>query len=130
MAILLPFWFCAVYGISNAIAVLKFGQYYIHPLADHIPVVRNMVHCVACTSMWIGVLASWIVFSPIQLAWHALQLACPELSLAALPMWKTLFMDGAAASAVSYLLYSFTEWLDPTVNDAPAENSSHLPDSM
>jgi hypothetical protein len=95
-------WALAVYGLANAVAVLKFGQLYIHPWTDKIPVVRHVAHCCACASFWVALVASWFVFSPAQAAFPSLV------------AWKALWVDGAAASAVSYLLYSVAEHLDPT----------------
>jgi hypothetical protein len=116
LVVAIIFWFLVVYGFSNAIAVLKFGQLYIHPWTDKIPVVRHAVRCVACASMWVGILASLFLFSPAQLMWITVQ-ATWHVVLPELPMWKACFVDGAAASAVSYLIWSLTEWLVPT----PAE---------
>ena len=124
------FWLLVVYGISNAIAVLKFGQLYIHPWTDKIPVVRHAVRCVACASMWVGALTSWFLFSPASLVWLTVRVAWPVLELPSLPAWKACFVDGAVASAVSYLLWSITEWLVPTPPESVTGNASHLPDAM
>ena len=99
------FYLLAVYGAANAVAVLNFGKFYIHPWATRIPVVRHIVKCVACSAAWIGVLVSLVFFSPTSLTLTALSFH--------LPQWKTVLVDGAAASAVSYLLYSLTEYWDP-----------------
>jgi len=99
------FYLFAVYGAANAVAVLNFGVFYIHPWATRIPVVKHVVKCVACCSAWVGVLVSLVFYSPTSLTLVALSIQ--------LPQWKTVLVDGAAASAVSYLLYSLTEHLDP-----------------
>lgn len=99
------FYLLAVYGAANAVAVLNFGAYYIHPWATRIPVVRHVVKCAACSAGWIGALVSFTFYSPSALALSALAIH--------LPLWKTALVDAAAASAVSYLLYSLTEHWDP-----------------
>lgn len=99
------FYLLAVYGAANAVAVLNFGMFYVHPWASRIPVVRHVVKCVACSAGWIGVLVSLVFFSPTMLTLVALSIQ--------LPSWKTALIDGAAASAISYVLYSLTEHWDP-----------------
>lgn len=131
MAALLLFacglFFLAVYAVANAVAVLKFGKLYVHPWSDKIPVFRFAFRCVACASAWIGVFGSWFLFSPTKTVFDLLG---HFILLGDLPLWKAYLVDGAVASAVSYILYSFTEWLDPTVVDAPVENAPHVPDKM
>ena len=66
------FYLFAVYGAANAVAVLNFGVYYIHPWATRIPVVRHVVKCVACSAFWLGILVAATFYSPSTLTLAAL----------------------------------------------------------
>lgn len=94
--------FLAVYGAANAIAVLKFGQYFIgtwdrRKFLGKIPIVGDLLYCPPCLSFWIGGVFSLWMFSP----------SSPFIGRAE----SAAFVDGLAASAVSYLIHLAAERL-------------------
>lgn len=108
----------AVYGLANAIAVLKFGQLFFGkgycpkpqescPHKDHpkelrkclgkIPFIGDLFYCPPCLAFWIGMAMSVWVMSP----------SAAFLNIA----WKAMLVDGLAASASAYLLHVTAEKL-------------------
>lgn len=90
----------AVYGLANAIAVLKFGQYFLgtwdkRKLPGKIPVLGDMLYCPPCLSFWIGMACSYWFFSPAQ--------AFVGLG------WKAMVVDGLVACAAAYILHLVAE---------------------
>lgn len=86
----------AVYGLSNAIAVLKFGQP-IRKVCKPVPVIGALLCCPACIAFWIGMGISVLFFSP----------AAPLVDV----WWKAMFIDGLASSGVVWLLHVTAERL-------------------
>lgn len=104
----------AVYGLSNAMAVLKIGQFFFgvshckedgcpapsHPhdkrrFLGRIPWFGEMFYCPPCLAFWIGMLASQVIMSPAGMfiaIW-----------------WKGMIVDGLVASAIAWLLFTWTE---------------------
>lgn len=84
----------AVYGMANAIAVLKFG----HPIRTafgKVPVLSTLVKCPPCLSFWIGMAVSAFVLSP------AAQI-CPA-------GWRSILLDGLSASGLVWLIHVAAE---------------------
>jgi hypothetical protein len=106
----------AIYGLANAIAVLKIGQYFIgtshcskkdcaslgHPKETRkglgrIPYLGDMLYCPPCLSFWFGMAMSRFVVSPASTVMAG--------------SWVSMVVDGLIASAVSYLLHLTAERL-------------------
>jgi hypothetical protein len=106
--------FAAVYGLSNAIAVLKIGRYFIgqgmcfekdctaldHPLDKRrglgvIPYLGDLLYCPPCLSFWIGIGVSLVLVSPA--------------SFVTLSRPGAVLLDGLSACAVSYVLHVVME---------------------
>ena len=106
----------AVYGLSNAIAVLKIGQFMFgqshcrkkdctaprHPLETRkglgrIPYLGDLFYCPPCLAFWIGMAASWWIFSPARLLVDI--------------HWKAAVVDGLAASGAVWIIHLLAEWL-------------------
>lgn len=104
----------AVYGLANALAVLKIGQFLFgvgycdedgcpetaHPkdkrrFLGRIPYLGDLFYCPPCLAFWIGMFASQVLLSP----------AAPFIAI----WWKSMIVDGLVASAVAWLLYTWTE---------------------
>lgn len=86
----------AVYGMSNAIAHLKVGAP-IRLAFSKIPILSQLVQCTTCVSFWIGLAVSAFVLSPA--------------ALIATPGWRSILLDGLAASGFTYLVYVASERL-------------------
>jgi len=99
----------AVYGLANAISVLKAGRP-LRWLAARIPpwyrvdrdgitvrrsMVLDLLECPPCLSFWIGLLMSLLIWSPMSTWIHRM----PEAS----------FVDGLACSAVSWVMHVVTD---------------------
>jgi hypothetical protein len=104
----------AVYGLSNAIAVLKIGRYFLgegycheegcpsprHPKdlrkgLGRIPYLGDLFYCPPCLAFWLGMGASHFMLSPAA-------------AFVAVP-WKGMVADGLAASAAAWIVYTWTE---------------------
>jgi len=104
----------AVYGLANAVAVLKIGRYFFgkgyckaidcpssnHPVElrrglGRIPYVGDVFYCPPCIAFWIGIAGSWWVLSP------AAYLVGRS--------WKSVLLDGLLASAVAYIAHVVME---------------------
>lgn len=102
----------AVYGLSNAIAVLKIGQYIFglghctekdckapgHPrekrkFLGRIPYLGDLFYCPPCLAFWIGMAFSLAVFSPASQFTNV--------------QWKAVITDGLAASGMIWLLHAW-----------------------
>jgi hypothetical protein len=100
----------AVYGLSNAIAVLKIGQYFFgigycrerdcpsgkHPkdkrrFLGRIPYLGDLFYCPPCLAFWIGMAGSVYIFSP----------AAEFVGV----WWKAMIVDGLAACGAVYLAH-------------------------
>ncbi len=86
----------AVYGISNAIAVLKIGRFFFgtrekRKFLGRIPKVGDLFYCPPCLAFWIGAALSWWWISPA--------------STLMARSWKTPILDGLAASAMVYIIH-------------------------
>jgi hypothetical protein len=85
----------AVWGLANAIGVLKVG----HPIREFLkntPVLKDLFRCPACLGFWMGMAASWFLFSP--------SLSCfpkdfPDSKVAA------MVVDGLVCSGANWILY-------------------------
>jgi hypothetical protein len=107
----------AVYGLTNAIAILKIGRFLFgvgqcneegcpelkHPLdkrkfLGRLPWLGDLFYCPPCVAFWIGMLASKMLFSPA-----ATFVAIPGMA------WRGTIVDGLAASGAVWLLYTWTE---------------------
>lgn len=106
----------AVYGLANAMAVLKIGQFMFgksvcietdcpHPRHPYelrkslgrIPKIGDLFYCPPCLAFWIGMAASWWLFSPSSLL---------------IPRgWRTTILDGLMASGMTYILHVWMEYL-------------------
>lgn len=84
----------AVYGLSNAVAVLKFGMP-IRKVCKPIPVIGLMICCPACIAFWFALGGSWWFISP----------ATPFVDV----WWKAMIVDGTAASGGVWLLHLAAE---------------------
>jgi len=84
----------AVYGLANAIAVLKAGAL-IRKAVAKVPVLSDFVKCPPCLSFWIGMAVSAWVLSP------ASQVCAPG--------WRPIVIDGLAASGIVWLLHVAAE---------------------
>lgn len=89
MLTLVIFWM-AVYGLANAVAILKVGTP-VRWITDKIPGISHLFHCPTCLSFWIGMAFSLWILSPCSQV-------CPSSV-------KTIVMDGLAASAFSYVAH-------------------------
>lgn len=89
MLTLVIFWM-AVYGLANAIAILKVGDP-IRSITNRIPVISHLFHCPTCLSFWIGMAFSAWILSPSSQV-------CPS-------SWKTIVLDGLAASGFAYVAH-------------------------
>lgn len=104
----------AVYGLANAVAVLKIGRYFfgqgyckaidcIHREHPHelrrglgrIPYVGDVFYCPPCIAFWIGVAGSKWILSP----------AAAIVGIG----WKSILLDGLLASAVTYMAHVIME---------------------
>lgn len=102
----------AVYGLSNAIAVLKIGRYFLgvghctekeckapgHPhdkrrFLGRIPYLGDLFYCPPCLGFWIGIAFSVLIFSPAS-----------EFTRV---QWKSAVTDGLAASGMIWLLHAW-----------------------
>ena len=108
----------SVYGLSNAVAVLKFGQFFFgqghcddeacrslrHPrdkrkFLGRIPKLGDLFYCPPCLAFWIGMACSAWILSP---AWLVMVSLAPERAV----FWKAVILDGLTASAVTWLLHA------------------------
>lgn len=94
------FFLLAIYGCANAIAVLKFGRYFLGTVEKRkflgkIPILGDLFYCPPCLAFWIGLAGSEFVYSPTD-----------GLIVAG---WRTMIVDGLAASAFSYCLHVANE---------------------
>lgn len=106
----------AVYGLSNAIAVLKFGQFIFgyaycrkegctnarHPkefrkFLGRIPYLGDLFYCPPCLAFWFGMAASGFGVSPSSFVTDV--------------AWKATVMDGLLASGVVWILHLIAERL-------------------
>lgn len=92
----------AVYGLANAIAVLKIGRYFLGTVKERkflgkIPYIGDLFYCPPCVAFWIGLFISSQGFSPA-----ASFVRVSEYSM---------IVDGLSASAIAYLLHMTAERL-------------------
>jgi hypothetical protein len=93
---------CAVFGLASAIAVLKFGRYFLGTVKarkgiGRIPYVGDLFYCPPCLAFWIGMAMSKWVLSP---------------SSAVVPVWwQAMLCDGLMACGVVWLLHLLAERL-------------------
>lgn len=106
--------FLSVYGLANAISVLKIGRYFIgqshcfekdcialdHPLDKRrglgtVPYLGDLLYCPPCLSFWIGSAVSLLIISPA--------------SLVIIRSFSSMLIDGLSACAVSYILHVVME---------------------
>ena len=111
----------AVYGLSNAIAVLKIGRYFLgighctdancsapgHPhekrkFLGRIPYFGDLFYCPPCLAFWLGMAFSLFVFSPSS-EFTGIR-------------WKSTVVDGLAASGAIWLLHA---WAMRTIEGIP-----------
>lgn len=104
----------AVYGLANAVAVLKIGRYFfgqgyckaidcIHEKHPHelrrgpgrIPYAGDVFYCPPCIAFWIGMAGSRWILSPAAGLVGA--------------GWKSVLLDGLLASAVTYIAHVVME---------------------
>lgn len=102
----------SVYGLANAIAVLKIGQFFFgkgfchekdckeprHPFdkrkfLGRIPYIGELFYCPPCLGFWIGMAFSLLVFSPAS-------------EFSPIP-WKSTVTDGLAASGAIWLFHAW-----------------------
>jgi hypothetical protein len=92
----------AVYGLANAIAVLKIGRYFLgtedkRKGPGRLPYFGDLLYCPPCLAFWFGMACSAWFLSPASLV---------------VPVWwKAMLLDGLAACAVAYLLHVLAERL-------------------
>lgn len=105
-----------VYGLANAIAVLKIGRYVFgishcretncsharHPkeyrkFLGRIPYLGDLFYCPPCLAFWFGMAFSLIVVSPSAFVTEV--------------AWKATMMDGLLSSGVVWLLHLTAERL-------------------
>lgn len=85
----------AVWGLANAIGVLKVGKPIREFLKDT-PVLKDLFRCPACLGFWMGMGASWFVFSP--------SLSCISREFPD-PRFAAMVADGLVCSGVNWFLY-------------------------
>ncbi len=94
----------AVYGLANALTVLKFGRYFFgtwkkedRKFLGKIPFFGDIFYCPPCISFYIGMAVSIWFLSPSRVM---------------VPIWwKAAILDGLAAVAFSYLAHATAEKL-------------------
>lgn len=115
--IVLVIFIFAIYGLANAIAVLKIGRFFLgqshcskkdcqapgHPKETRkglgrIPYLGDLFYCPPCLAFWFGMGLSRFVLSP-------------ALSGGVSNLWVAMVLDGLIASAVIYLLHLTAERL-------------------
>lgn len=92
----------AVYGLANAISVLKFGRYFLGTHSERkflgrVPIFGDLLYCPPCLSFWIGMAGSVFFVSP-SAEWVTL-------------WWKAMLVDGLVASAFAYFCHLAAERL-------------------
>lgn len=106
----------AIYGLSNAIAVLKIGQFIFgkrlcklhgcsgprHPHCNRkflarIPYVGDLFYCPPCLAFWLGMACSMWIISPAS-------------QIIQVP-WKAMLLDGLGASGAIYIFHVIAERL-------------------
>lgn len=106
----------AVYGLANAVAILKVGKplrliasrigpFYLHQTSPNLAEARrsiwqDLVECPACLSFWIGIAASLYAFSPASSVVHDRAVAAT--------------FDGLAASGSSWIIHVVLEKIMPS----------------
>lgn len=112
----------AVYGLANAIAVLKIGRFIFgvgycptenctapgHPhelrkWIGRIPYLGDLFYCPPCLAFWIGMAMSAWIFSP----------AAPFVK----ETWQYVLIDGLAASGVVWMLHLRAEVMRQAAGD-------------
>lgn len=88
--------FLAVYGLANAIAVLK-TRVIAEKLFGKIPVLKDLIKCPPCLAFWIGMAFSLTIFSP-SIEWS------PNRGSA-------MVVDGLACCGLTWLLHVTAERL-------------------
>lgn len=106
--VLLLLFILAVYGLANAIAVLKIGRFFLGTVKDRkfvgrIPYLGDLFYCPPCLAFWIGMLFSWQGLSPTA-------------DLVTLG-WRAILVDGLVASAAAYILHLSAERLGHGLKD-------------
>lgn len=86
----------AVYGLSNALTVLK-TRVILQSTLGRVPIVGKMAYCPACVAFWLGLAASVWVLSPA--------------SLAGAQGWTARLLDACMACGVTYILHVLAERL-------------------
>lgn len=108
----------AIYGLANAIAVLKIGQFFIgkshcaekgctnpgHPLETRkgigrVPYLGDLFYCPPCLAFWFGMAMSRFVVSPA--------IAGGLVG----PWWQAMAIDGLIASGMIFLMHLTAERL-------------------
>jgi hypothetical protein len=108
----------AIYGLANAIAVLKIGQYFIgtshcsekdckkegHPKETRkglgrVPYLGDLLYCPPCLAFWFGMAMSHFVVSPAAAG-----------GLVG-PWWQGMAIDGLIASGMIWILHLTAERL-------------------
>lgn len=121
LCVALVLFLLSVYGLSNAIAVLKIGQFIFgkghcsdtdckapnHPkdkrrFLGRVPYFGDLFYCPPCLAFWIGIAFSILVFSPAS-----------EFTGIS---WKSAITDGLAASGMIWLLHA---WAMRTIEGIP-----------
>lgn len=92
----------AVWGLANAVTVLDAGKPIRRFLRD-VPVLGKMFQCPACLGFWIGMAASWSVFSP--------SLSCVSKEFPD-PRVAAMVADGLVCSGVNWILHVLCERLE------------------
>ena len=92
----------AVYGLANAIAVLKFGRYFLGTHSDRkflgkLPFLGDLLYCPPCLAFWLGMAGSAFLISP-SAEWVGI-------------WWKAMIVDGLVASACAYFGHLIAEKL-------------------
>lgn len=92
----------AVYGLANAVAVLKigrmiFGTREARKFLGRIPYLGDLFYCPPCVGFWVGMAFSVCLMSA----------ASPFTSV----WWKAMLLDGFAASGLVYLAHVTAERL-------------------
>ena len=106
--------FLSVYGLANAIAVLKIGRYFLgsgtcyekdctaldHPLDKRrglgtVPYLGDLLYCPPCLAFWIGLLFSLLLISPASTVIDN--------------RFRAALVDALAACAITYLAHVIME---------------------
>lgn len=84
----------AVYGVANAVAVLK-TRLVFQAIFGKIPILKDLIKCPPCIAFWVGMACSYWLLSPASSV-------CSK-------WWGAILLDGFAALSAVWILHLKTE---------------------